>query len=100
MWVAAAEGRLRSGFAFFLGETCQGPPQGNKITLARPDQWLGQWHEVDETEALQEVCRRFLRAYGPSTPQAFREWFGAQDFLTTRSRGDRDRRPERLRRAR
>ncbi|MDX6387210.1 MAG: hypothetical protein QOD85_1012 [Gaiellaceae bacterium] len=77
-----AEGRLRSGFAFFLAETCQGPPQGNKITLARPDQWLGQWHEVDETEALQEVCRRFLRTYGPSTPQAFREWFGAQDFLT------------------
>jgi hypothetical protein len=77
-----AEGRLRSGFAFFLGETCQGPPEGNKITLARPDQWLGQWHEVDESEALQEVCRRFLRTYGPSTPQAFREWFGAQDFLT------------------
>jgi hypothetical protein len=76
-----AEGRLRSGFAFFLGETCQGPPQGSKITLARPDQWLGQWHEVDESEALQEVCRRFLRTYGPSTPQAFREWFGAQDFL-------------------
>lgn len=75
-----AEGRLRSGFAFFLGETCQGPPQGSKITLARPDQWLGSWHEVDETEALQEVCRRFLRAYGPSTPQAFREWFGARDF--------------------
>jgi hypothetical protein len=77
-----SEGRLRSGFAFFLAETCQGPPQGNKITLARPDQWLGRWHEVDESEALQEVCRRFLRTYGPSTPQAFREWFGAQDFLT------------------
>ena len=78
-----AEGRLRSGFAFFLGETCQGPPQGNKITLARPDQWLGQWHEVDETDALQEVCRRFLRTYGPSTPQAFREWFGARTFSPT-----------------
>jgi hypothetical protein len=77
-----AEGRLRSGFAFFLGETCQGPPQGNKITLARPDQWLGQWHQVDESGALQEVCRRFLRTYGPSTPQAFREWFGAQNFLS------------------
>ena len=77
-----AEGRLRSGFAFFLGETCQGPPQGNKITLARPDQWLGRWQDVDETEALQEVCRRFLRTYGPSTPQAFREWFGAREFLS------------------
>lgn len=76
-----AEGRLRSGFAFFLGETCQGPPQGNKITLARPEQWIGRWPHFDETEALEEVCRRFLRTYGPSTPQAFREWFGAQAFL-------------------
>lgn len=75
-----AEGRLRSGFAFFLAETCQGPPRGNKITLARPDQWLGEWHEADEAEALREVCRRFLRTYGPSTPQAFREWFGAREF--------------------
>ena len=28
------EGRLRSGFAFFLVELVQGPPQGRKITLA------------------------------------------------------------------
>jgi Winged helix DNA-binding domain len=26
------------------------------------------------------VCRRFLRTYGPSTPRAFRGWFGAQEF--------------------
>jgi hypothetical protein len=71
------EGRLRSGFAFFLGEVCQGPPQGNKITLVRPDQWLGGWRELDEQEALREVVRRFLHAYGPSRPQEFREWFGS-----------------------
>ena len=71
------EGRLRSGFAFFLSELCQGPPQGNKITLARPDRWIGAWHEVDEQEALFEVLRRFLRAYGPTRPQDFRAWFGA-----------------------
>jgi hypothetical protein len=71
------EGRLRSGFAFFLSEVCQGPPQGNKITLARPDQWLGAWREVDEHEALIEVLRRFLHAYGPTRAQDFRAWFGA-----------------------
>jgi hypothetical protein len=71
------EGRLRSGFAFFVGELCQGPPQGNKITLVRPDQWLGGWREVDEQDALREVLRRFLHAYGPSRPSEFREWFGA-----------------------
>jgi hypothetical protein len=71
------EGRLRSGFAFFTSELCQGPPQGNKITLARPDQWLSGWREVDERDALREVVRRFLYAYGPVVPQDLREWFRA-----------------------
>jgi hypothetical protein len=72
------EGRLRSGFAFFLSELCQGPPQGNKITLARPDQWIEAWHDVDEDESLTEILRRFLYAYGPSRPPEFRSWFGAE----------------------
>jgi hypothetical protein len=71
------EGRLRSGFAFFLNELCQGPPQGNRITLVRPDQWIDGWRGMDEQEALREVLRRFLHAYGPSRPADFRAWFGA-----------------------
>ena len=71
------EGRLRSGFAFFLHEICQGPPQGNKITLVRPDQWIEGWRDVGERRALRDVVRRFLHAYGPSRPREFREWFGA-----------------------
>ena len=69
------EGRLRSGFAFFLSELCQGPPQGNKITLARPDQWVLRWADVDQEDALREACRRYIRTYGPVRPVAFREWF-------------------------
>ncbi|MGH3054440.1 MAG: winged helix DNA-binding domain-containing protein, partial [Gaiellaceae bacterium] len=68
--------RLASGFAFFLGELCQGPPQGSRITLARPDQWIESWREVDEHEALREACRRFLHTYGPARPAGFAEWFG------------------------
>jgi hypothetical protein len=71
--------RLRSGFAFLIGDLCQGPPQGGRITLARPDQWVAGWRDVDPDEALREVCRRFLRAYGPARPVAFREWFGARE---------------------
>jgi hypothetical protein len=67
--------RLRSGFAFFLSDLCQGPPQGARITLARPDQWIDGWREVDEEDALREVCRRFLRTYGPARPADFGEWF-------------------------
>jgi hypothetical protein len=70
------EGRLRSGFAFFIGDLCQGPPQGNKITLVRPDKWIGKWPRVKRKDARAEILRRFLWAYGPSRPQEFHKWFG------------------------
>jgi DNA glycosylase AlkZ-like len=73
--------RLRSGFAFFLEGLCQGPPQGSRITLARPDHWISGWREVtDEREALREICRRFLRTYGPTGPAGFCEWLGSAAF--------------------
>lgn len=83
---ARPRNRLRSGFAFFLSDLCQGPPQGSRITLVRPDQWLESWQEMDEREALQEVCRRFLRAYGPAPPASFAEWFGTTSFRVAEAR--------------
>ena len=78
---AAPRERLRSGFAFFLSELCQGPPQGSRITLARPDQWIEGWREVsDEHEALREACRRFLHTYGPARPTDFCEWVSSAAF--------------------
>jgi Winged helix DNA-binding domain len=74
------EGRLRSGFAFFTDQLVQGPPQGNKITLARPDQWIDGWQTVDAEAALREVLRRYLWAYGPARPSDFRAWFGDVSF--------------------
>jgi hypothetical protein len=78
--------RLSSGFAFFLDDLCQGPPQGTKVTFARPDQWIDGWSEVDEQDALLDVCRRFLRTYGPARPGDFREWFGSRAFKPARAR--------------
>ena len=72
--------RLLSGFGFFLDELCQGPPQGTKVTFVRPDQWIDGWQEVDEQGALLEVCRQYLRTYGPARPGDFREWFGGRAF--------------------
>lgn len=84
---AAPRKRLRSGFAFFLGDLCQGPPQGSRITLVRPDQWIDGWQEVaDEREALREVCRRFLRTYGPARPADFRQWFSAANLGAAEAR--------------
>jgi len=76
----AHQERLRSGFAFFLAELCQGPPREAKVTFVRPDQWIDGWQEVAEEQALAEVCRRFLQTYGPARPSDFREWFSAQAF--------------------
>jgi len=74
-----ARSRLLSGFNFFGGaDLCQGPPQGNKITLARADRWVRRWEDVDEQEALHEVCRRYVRTYGPARPVDFRAWFACK----------------------
>ena len=83
----AVRERLRSGFAFFLGELCQGPPVGSRITLARPDQWIEGWQDVpDPEEALRDVCRRFIRTYGPTRPADFREWFSSAAFKAADAR--------------
>lgn len=77
----SAHGRLLCGFAFFGGaDLCQGPPQGTKITLARADQWIEDWREIDQEEALREALRRYLWTYGPATPNDFREWFTSAQF--------------------
>ncbi len=78
--------RLLSGFGFFLDELCQGPPQGTKVTFVRPDQWIDGWQEVDEEDALLEVSRRYLRAYGPARPTDFQEWFAGRGFQVARAR--------------
>jgi len=81
-----ARGRLLSGFMFFGTTLCQGPPHGSKITLARPDQWVEPWDDVDEQEGLREVCRRYLRTYGPATPNDFRQWFSSRRFTPADAR--------------
>lgn len=63
------------GTAATAGALCFGPSQGSRVTFVRPDQWVGPWEEVDGAEALAEVFRRYLSAYGPATPQDFARWF-------------------------
>ena len=78
--------RLLSGFAFFLGALCQGPPRGAKVTFARPDQWIDGWRDVDEQQALADVCRRYVHTYGPARPSDFREWFASPAFKPGQAR--------------
>jgi len=78
--------KLGSGWAYYLGDAaiadclCFGPPDGQKVTFVHPDDWLGEQPSVDPAEALREVARRFVHAYGPTTHREFRQWFTSRSF--------------------
>jgi hypothetical protein len=59
------------------GLFCFAPRSGKEASFVRTDQWLG--HPLpapDERQARAELVRRYLRCYGPSTPEHFAEWAG------------------------
>jgi hypothetical protein len=60
----------------FGGDLCFGPTQGRNVAFVRPGAWLGGWREIDPNTALREVVRRYLRVYGPATPEDFSRWWG------------------------
>jgi hypothetical protein len=74
---------LKSGWSTLLkpvarsGRLCFGPSRGQSVTFVRPDVWLESWRELDPDEAIVEVARRYLRAYGPATKDDFARWFGS-----------------------
>jgi Winged helix DNA-binding domain len=59
----------------FRGDLCFGPNQGRNVTFVRPSKWIGKWEPIEPHLALQEVARRYLRAYGPATPEDFALWW-------------------------
>lgn len=73
---------LKSGWGMILkpvarsGLLCFGPSRGQSVTFVRPQQWLGSWKERDADEALVEVARRYLQAYGPASKEDFARWWG------------------------
>ncbi|HEY7200950.1 MAG TPA: crosslink repair DNA glycosylase YcaQ family protein, partial [Candidatus Dormibacteraeota bacterium] len=69
------------GAAAAAGVLCYGPSRGNRVTFARPDQWIGRWEEVDGRRALVEVFRRWLGAYGPANTRDFAQWFNTDQGL-------------------
>jgi uncharacterized protein YcaQ len=68
------------------GDLCFGPNQGRNVTFVHPGQWLGldakqEQDSLDPHQALQEIARRYLRAYGPATPQDFARWWDGSSRL-------------------
>jgi hypothetical protein len=66
----------------FLGDLCFGPSQGQNVTFVNPRAWIDHWEAIEPEQALREVARRYLRAYGPTTPAIFARWWGGGGALT------------------
>ena len=73
---------LRSGWGSMLkpvarrGLLCFGPSRGQSVTFVNPRRWLASWRDVDPDDAIAEIARRYLRAYGPATRNDFARWWG------------------------
>ena len=56
------------------GDLCFGPNQGQNVTFVNPRAWIGEWTSIEPEQAIREIIRRYLRAYGPATPEDFAHW--------------------------
>ena len=72
---------LRSGWGTLFkpvawqGGLCFGPQNGNRVTFRRPDQASPRWRGVPEPDvAGPRALMAYLSAYGPATPNGFRNW--------------------------
>jgi hypothetical protein len=61
--------------AALRGRLCVAGRAGRQPAFARTDQWVA-WDAPAREEAGAELVRRYLSAYGPSTPGHFAQWAG------------------------
>lgn len=69
--------RMALNTAAHRGALCFGSNRGSKVTYTSPRRWLPGFQPVDGPTALALVVKRYLRAYGPATPQQFAQWLAA-----------------------
>jgi hypothetical protein len=67
-WIAAM------GAATRRGAMCFGPNRGRATTYTSPARWLPGFAPTTGPDALAELVRRYLYAYGPATPAHFAQW--------------------------
>ncbi|WP_328873579.1 winged helix DNA-binding domain-containing protein [Streptomyces sp. NBC_00287] len=77
MWPRWRQVMHRAGQA---GALCFGPNRGRKVTYTRPPHF----DPLPPAEAMAELVRRYLHAYGPSTPPYFAKWLAAPDGWAAR----------------
>ena len=58
------------------GVICLGPARGAESTYVRAGAWLPDWKDTPRPEAEVDLLRRYLRSYGPATPEDYTYWTG------------------------
>jgi hypothetical protein len=77
-------GKLRESWgamlkpAAFQGHLCFAPNLGQNVRFTRPDRWLGTLQKVDPGDAMLEITRRYLAAYGPATREDYGRWWAME----------------------
>jgi hypothetical protein len=64
--------------AAYQGVLAFGPNRGRNVTFVHPERWLGRLDRPDGEDALRELVRRYLYAYGPATHEDFARWWGGE----------------------
>ncbi|MEU8298632.1 winged helix DNA-binding domain-containing protein [Micromonospora sp. NPDC048909] len=67
-WIVASAAAMRGGVM------CFGPNRGRHTTYTSPARWLPGFTPMSGPQALAEIVRRYLYAYGPATPAHFAQW--------------------------
>ena len=62
--------------AAFRGRLCFARDRGRNVCFTRPDRFLDRWDSVEPADALADITRRWLRAYGPGTREGLARWWG------------------------
>lgn len=58
------------------GDLCLGPDRGAHTCIVRREDWIGEPERRPREDALAELARRFLRAYGPASERDLARWAG------------------------
>jgi Winged helix DNA-binding domain len=58
------------------GVICLGPDRGAEPTYVLLSEWVDLGHSLSQEAAHAELARRYLKAYGPATPEDLARWSG------------------------
>ncbi len=61
--------------ASFRGQLCFAPPAGQNVRFTHPATWIAGLGTVDPADALNELTRRYLSAYGPAAREDLGRWW-------------------------